>query len=158
MKGIDFMGYTHYWEVNEIRGSSKVNEVRYMRALNDCNRIIKAYYNEFGGLSGYSAHCKLNEYGGLKVNGKGCDAHEDFTMREHFNENSGFNFCKTARKPYDIVVIACLSVLAHRLGHAFKVSSDGMPSDWLAGVKLARKITGLKIKNPIATNSVDQVA
>jgi hypothetical protein len=69
-------------------------------------------------------------------------------MREHLSENHA-DFCKTRQNPYDIVVVACLAVLKHRLGVAMNVSSDGRPADWTAGIDLARRVTGLKIKNPI---------
>lgn len=143
------MGYTHYWKINQIHGQAKKNELKYKLAILECSKIVKAYYKEHGEISGYTAHCKLGEYGGLNVNGKGEDAHEDFEMREHFSENKDFNFCKTARKPYDIVVTACLALLKHRLGDAFTVSSDGRANDWAYGVALARIVTKLAIKNPI---------
>ena len=148
-KKVCLMGSSHYFEINEIKGMAKVNEMRYKRAIQDCQRIVRTYYKKYGGLSGYSAHTVIGQYGGLSVNGKGQLAHEDFTLREHFNQNKGFNFCKTDDKPYDLVVTACLAVLAHRLGDAFKVSSDGNAKHWTKGVAYARKVTGLAIKNPI---------
>jgi hypothetical protein len=143
------LGFTHYFEIVNKKGMTQVNEMKYSKAILDCQRIVRHYYKENGGLSGYTAHSPIGAYGGLKVNGKGNDAHEDFTMREHFAENEGFNFCKTARKPYDMVVVACLAVLAHRLGDAFKVSSDGEANEWTEGVRLARDVTGLKIGIPL---------
>lgn len=150
------MGYTHYWRVNSVRGKSAEIETVYRRAIQDCQRVAHAYNRACAAkgdtdarLSGYTAHAKVGSYGGLNLNGKGDLAHESFTFREHFNENEAFNFCKTARKPYDIVVTACLAILKHRLGDAIEVSSDGDASDWSAGVKLARKVTGLKLANPI---------
>lgn len=149
LKGDSFMGYTHYWRVKKIKGMATVLEARYQKAILECQKVCSTYYKEFGGLSGYSAHTKPGAYGGLKVNGKGDDGHEDFVMREHFNENEDFEFCKTARKSYDLVVTACLAILKHRLGHAIEVSSDGDAADWTDGVNYAREVTGLKIKNPL---------
>jgi hypothetical protein len=147
------MGYTHYWNFKAApRGKANEIETAYKRAMLDCQRIVKQFYAERGGLSGYSAHCKLGEYGGLNVNGKGEDGHETFTMREHFSQNlddNGHGFCKTARKPYDLVVTACLAVLKHRLGDCIQVSSDGRPTDWARGVEYARKVARLAVKNPI---------
>ena len=37
----------------------------------------------------------------------------------------GFSFCKTARKPYDVVVCATLIAIKHHLGDYVSVSSDG---------------------------------
>lgn len=151
------MGYTHYWKLKQIRGMAEKNEQAYQRAIADIGRIAR-YWNkqcEQSGdtdsrLSGYTAHVKAGQYGGVKLNGKGDLAHEDFCLAEHLSQNSGFEFCKTARKPYDTVVVAALCVLKHRLGDAVDVSSDGDRSNWSEGVALARLVTGLKIANPIA--------
>jgi len=147
------MGYTHYFTFKAAsRSQATAIENKYQRAIEDCQRVIKRYYAENGGLSGYSAHTKIGQYGGINVNGKGDDGHETFVLREHFNENlanEGFNFCKTAQKPYDLVVVACLAILKHRLGDCVRVSSDGSAKDWTDGVNYARKVTGLAVKNPI---------
>lgn len=143
------MGYTHYWGIKKVKGMTKVLEDRYQKAILECQKVCNAAYKEFGGLSGYSAHTKPGVYGGINLNGKGEDGHETFIFREHFNENEG-NFCKTARKPYDLVVTTCLAILKYRLGEAIYVSSDGDASDWTNGVAYARKILKLKsIKNPL---------
>jgi hypothetical protein len=142
------MGYTHYWEFRiPKRTESKKTEDLYQKAVLECSKIIKAYYAVNGGLSGFTAHTPLGAYGGLKVNGKGSEAHEDFTLREQYKQNlegDGFEFCKTARKPYDIVVVACLIVLKHRLGNLIDVSSDGYVDDWEEGLRLAKNILKLK--------------
>lgn len=153
------MGYTHYFQTKRITGKTKENEKLFKKAIKDCNKIIKAYYKENKGtyksLSGYSAHAPIGVYGGLNLNGKGSAAHETFFLKEHFNQNFEFNFCKTARKPYDLVVVACLSVLKFHLGPAFMVSSDGNYNDWTDGVEFANKVlrrTKNKIINPIEYN------
>lgn len=139
------MGYTHYWDFKPApRGQAKAVEQKYIKALLDCQRIVLAYSKVNGGLSGFSAHTKLGEYGGLKLNGSGPDAHEDFVLREHYKQNEGGGFCKTAGKPYDTVVVACLIVLKHRLGAQFEAHSDGEHADWAAGLQLAKSILGLK--------------
>ena len=142
------MGYTHYWEFKPPKkGQADKTEALYQSALKDCARIVKAYYAVNGGLSGFTAHTPIGKYGGLKVNGKGDEAHEDFSLREHFKQNleeDAWNFCKTARKPYDVVVVACLIVLKYRLGDRFEVSSDGYSDDWQDGLRLAKNILKLK--------------
>jgi hypothetical protein len=142
------MGYTHYWEFRiPKRTESRKTEDLYQKAVLECSRIVKAYYAVNGGLSGFTAHTPLGAYGGLKVNGKGEEAHEDFTLREHYKQNledDAWGFCKTARKPYDIVVVACLIVLKHRLGNLIDVSSDGYVDDWEEGLRLAKNILKLK--------------
>lgn len=143
------MGYTHYWTFKKPnRGDAAKTEELYQKAVKECAKIIRTYYDANGGLSGYTAHTPIGKYGGILVNGKGDDAHEDFVLREHFKQNfentDGFDFCKTARKPYDVVVTACLIVLKHRLGDYIKVSSDGYQHEWEAGLELAKRVLKLK--------------
>lgn len=154
------MGYTHYFSFNKNDKKIKAVELekKYQTAIKDCHRVIRAYYKENKGteasLSGYSAHTNLSQYGGLEVNGKGDNMHEDFYIREHYNQNKG-GFCKTRQKPYDIVVVACLSILKFHLGDNFQVDSDGDFHDWIDGVNLANKVlkrSKNKILNPIPFN------
>lgn len=146
------MGYTHYWSFTAPkRGETAKIEKAYQAAIKDCARIARAYYTVNGGLSGYTAHTPVGKYGGLKINGKGDDAHEEFSMREYFKENlepDKFNFCKTARKPYDVVVTACLIVLANALPKNFRVDSDGNKGDFVAGLDLARRVTKKTLEIP----------
>jgi hypothetical protein len=152
------MGYTHYWGVDtkKIHGKTEKFEKLYQKAIRDCNKVIKAYYKENKGtdnsLSGYSAHCKNGAYGGINLNGKGDNMHETFLFREHLKQNRDFEFCKTARKPYDLVVVSCLSIMKFHLGAAIEVSSDGDFDDWIDGIDYANKVlrrTKNKIESPI---------
>jgi len=123
-------------------------ERKFQTAIKRCQKIVSTYYKANGGLSGYSAHTPPGKYGGLNFNGAREEAHETFVVREHFSENLSFNFCKTAQKPYDVVVIACLIVLKHYLKDAIEVNSDGNCDDWIDGLKLAQRTTGLKLSIP----------
>lgn len=146
------MGYTHYWTFKSSHGRAKETEETYRLALRQCQRIIRAHNKKLKSqnekhpdrLSGYSVHTKVDQYGGLEFNGVGDLSHETFSMREHFSENEGFNFCKTAQKPYDVCVTACLIVMRFYLGHLIEVSSDGDASDWTQGLKLAKTVTKIK--------------
>lgn len=148
------MGYTHYWGINPTHGKAEKQEKLYQKAIKDCNKVIKAYYKIHKGtdssLSGFSAHAN-GKYGGLQVNGKGDNAHEEFSLREHFKQNEG-DFCKTRQKPYDLVVVACLGIMKFHLGDAFNVDSDGRYADLVDGIEFANKVlrrTKNKIINPI---------
>jgi len=135
------MGYTNYLTIKKT--SSREIEKKYQQAIKKIDKLVKYAYNTAClPLSGYSAHAK--GYGGIKFNGKQDNAHEDFILREHFKENENFSFCKTARKPYDIVVKASLLVLKHALKDIVIISCDGNKEDWLDGLKLAKKALGLK--------------
>ncbi len=49
---------------------------------------------------------------------------------EYDTKEGLFNFCKTARKPYDFAVCLSLIVMKHHLGKDFKISSDGGFDEW----------------------------
>ena len=75
----------------------------------------------------------------IGFNGKGeDDSHETFLIKRG---QDGFQFCKTAQKPYDIVVCAALIILRHRI-RTFRVSSDGGPDDWADAIKLCQDVLG----------------
>ena len=50
-----------------------------------------------------------------------------------------FSFCKTACKPYDKFVTACLIYAKLIFGKDVRISSDGDIADWQAGKKLVEK-------------------
>ncbi len=93
------------------------------------------------------------EEGLVLFNGVNDDGHETFafpTASDHRrDEDDIFSFCKTAYKPYDVVVVACLAAAKDRLGDNIKVSSDGDRPDWDEGVALASEALGREIANPI---------
>lgn len=137
------MGFTHYYGFNVRKGNAEKNEKLYQQAIKDCHKVILAWQREHKGtecsLSGYSAHTKLGLYGGIRVNGKGKYSCEDFTLREHLKQNDS-EFCKTARRPYDTVVVACLAIMKFHLKDMFDVGSDGDYHDFVAGVNYANKV------------------
>jgi len=146
------MGYTHYWGFKKpAKNTAEKTEILYKKTVLECQKVIKYYYKENGGLSGYSAHTKLGQYGGINLNGKGDQGHETFILREHYNQNEG-DFCKTARKDYDIVVVACLAILSYRMGHLISVESDGYSHEHIAGIQLDERVLNRKIMNNLMRN------
>jgi multimeric flavodoxin WrbA len=91
----------------------------------------------------------------IAFNGQGPDLdHETFyfeakRIKEDYQseDQRGWAFCKTAQKPYDVVVTACLIFLAHDYG--FQVSSDGDVEDWERGEKLVAEALGKEYPNPL---------
>jgi len=148
------MGYTHYFQFNKVPKSRALDiERRYRKACKDITTMAMAY-NDFSAitgqdrLAGYSAH--TDKYGGVQFNGSQADGEcEDFSLREHFNENGSGGFVKTNGHPYDRAVTAALAILKHRLGDAITVTSDGRESDFIKGTALASVILGVKVKNPL---------
>ena len=154
------MGYTHHWEINSKEENKEIDEKNYQKAIKDCNKVIKAYYKEHKGtdnsLSGYSAHCPIGQYGGIGFNGKGDNSYETFYFRHTLIGNNQFNFCKTNQKPYNIVVVACLSIMKFYLKDCIEVTSDGDFKNWIDGVNLANKVLKRKkvlIESPIKAPS-----
>lgn len=64
----------------------------------------------------------------------------------------GWDCCKTAHKPYDVVVTAALTFLY--ADWDFDVSSDGDVGDWEAGVKLAEEALGREFANPLVVEAL----
>lgn len=91
------MGFTRYWE-----NSNKLIDDKTLETIKNIINIAKEDY----GID-IDVKALTNMY--IKLNGdenKGLD-HEDFVI----DLKSGFNFCKTNEKPYDIVVNAILKLL-----------------------------------------------
>jgi hypothetical protein len=64
---------------------------------------------------------------------------EDYETFQLMKNGYGFNFCKTARKPYDRYVKAVLVVANYYAPGALEVSCDGddEPDCWTEGVRIA---------------------
>lgn len=82
----------------------------------------------------------------IRFNGVDDDGHETFYIDQIFGgtykqwrDNKVFAFCKTARKPYDTIVTACLIILKHYLGDDIKISSDGHPEEWQNGLNACKE-------------------
>jgi hypothetical protein len=135
------MGYTHYWTQPKSYGKAE-----WLRLCENVGSIMgvaqHAYdidlaweHDETTKPPEVSAEC-------IRFNGVGDDGHETFLLmpkrtREPWQKRSeiGWACCKTAAKPYDVVVTAVLAYLA---AAGWRVSSDGAPRDWRAGVEMAR--------------------
>ncbi len=87
--------------------------------------------------------------------------HETFLLSK---VNSGFQFCKTARKPYDRYVKAVLLVAQHFAPGALDVSCDGdsEPDCWTEGNRIAElylndksAVTVTPVKAPKDTKAIE---
>ena len=151
------MGYTHYWKFNldyEINSEKWKEIVDDFNKILDVEIDIPSrptvhpYYDGTGGMT--SLRNILEPYSNQKLeitdeeirfNGReeGDRGHETFSLQRKADKRLEdyasrldrkyiFDFCKTARKPYDIVVCCLLVILKHRLGNMIEISSDG--KDW----------------------------
>lgn len=124
------MGYTHYWEsTGRIYNEHLKEAIRYMGIVVNDNTDILA-----GGDGTGKPEITDDE---IRFNGIGDSSHETFSISTDWKGT--FNFCKTAEKPYDVIVVACLVVLKYHLGDSVSVSSDGDCEDLNAGIVLAMK-------------------
>jgi len=97
----------------------------------------------------------------IRFNGVEDDSHETFwlpaTLKEILDieyvqkDDDGFVFSctKTAYKPYDTVVTACLTILKNSLGKDIKVESDGEVRDFNEGLELAQQYCHVELDHPL---------
>jgi hypothetical protein len=57
-------------------------------------------------------------------------SHESLWLTRAKNKVENADFCRTARKPYDLVVCAVLIVLQHQAPDVWQITTDGSFEDW----------------------------
>ena len=138
------MGYTHYWyRPKEIpRGA-------WIAWTKDVKRLVSHFLMHSDQTYRIAYECDNNPWKKPKVtmhqvrfNGyPEALGHETFIVDRVFHDwmragpkpdGTLFAFCKTARKPYDDLVVACLVALKHHFPEV-KVSSDGDDAEWRNG-------------------------
>jgi len=158
------MGYTHYWtyQPNEILDTEELRK-KFRKAvaiIDKAHKEIKKNkkFIHAGQAGGYYDEQPCIIRGGLGqgkpiinesqvwFNGDektGMD-HETFNVQWFPSGGSAKDFCKTARKPYDILV--CVSLLAFKHAfdnpNVFSFSSDGDNKEWEEAKDLFTRITG----------------
>lgn len=125
------MGYTHYWKQTESADSASWG--RYMAAMDalvDQTKVRLAFeYDQ-------PKRAPMISTTEVRFNGVGEDGHETFMVEPQAQE---FTFCKTARKPYDEVVVAALCLAAFYLP-GFSWSSDGSKRNHQRGLGIAMEL------------------
>ena len=162
------MGYTHYWNCNftaikdpaelESKFKSAVDIIK--TALKKIRKNPFLHRGQAGG--GYDeVPCII--CGGLGIgdpeitntgiwfngNEETEMDHETFSIQiDPENEEDYCNFCKTARKPYDLLV--CIALLAFRDAFhdpkIFSFSSDGDDDEWATAIKLYQEISETSVE------------
>ncbi|KAK6515544.1 hypothetical protein TWF506_007875 [Arthrobotrys conoides] len=134
------MGYTHYW--NGII-SSKTSSL----LLKDITHLLTTTPIKIRGPLGTGQPIITPEQISLNGEAEGEGSHE--SLRLSIDKDIPFNFCKTARKPYDTVVCAILlRCLYYNPPPAFEVSSDGSWEEWTGGRELYSKAFGVEATMP----------
>lgn len=151
------MGYTHYWTQKRNFTVSEWKQIQEdIGAILTHAETVAGITLADGNGDGGTRPVITAEH--IAFNGLGEDAHETFFVSRKISPPAydgaqrGWDFCKTARKPYDTAVTACLCYLATAtrredpLTHEpilgsepLAVTSDGDGSEWLTGLELARQ-------------------
>lgn len=122
------MGYTHYWTIVNADPSA------WGKFRNATERVITAVQSKGIRIAGPLGTGRHDIETAILLNGAEPDAYESFVL----DPADGWTFCKTARRPYDLSVVAIL-VLAEHYG-ILRATSDGEPHEWTAGLALAQTI------------------
>ena len=157
------MGYTHYWTYNPnaIKDTEELRK-KFRKVADIVKKAnIKRIKNpriHTGQAGGYYDHICCSIRGGL---GKGTAMinesqiwfngdekidmdHETFSIQWYPKEGKVNDFCKTNRKPYDLLV--CVTLLAmnevFKGTGAFTFSSDGGNEEWQTAKDVFTSITG----------------
>lgn len=112
------MGYTHYWSHDYIDHDS------WIRLIDDARRIINAIEVPVGNGLGEGEPVLTEDE--IRLNGKNGNDYETFLLTP---DPTGFDFCKTGLRPYDVVVTTVL-LRATLTIPGFNIRSDGDWSDW----------------------------
>ncbi|KAJ5123140.1 hypothetical protein N7448_009237 [Penicillium atrosanguineum] len=126
------MGYTHYYEV--LDWESPEWKAAWPQLVKDAQTIIDAAGVAVCGATEDEEVVTppiANEKDGIYIGGVDEDAYERFILVPNYEDvGSRFQFCKTARREYDVVV-TCILLRAKMLApNSFKLSSDGSWSEW----------------------------
>lgn len=94
----------------------------------------------------------------IELNGYGDDeSHESFILHQdetqspyQIENNLHFDFCKTARKPYDRVVTAILALYAYTFPEVILGSDGQSEEEWIHGRALCDDATGILPPHPFS--------
>lgn len=146
------MGYTHYFKQNKpVSGEQwqafqKEAQVVIDHAQKNLNIVL---------MSNDSDGVLLNDE---RVNLNGDETrdldHETFYLEKDYRD---FNFCKTARKPYDLVVCSLLLLAHEHMPNHHDIGSDGSFDEWQDAMELNAKLFGHGFKLPEGVESSDEV-
>ena len=134
------MGYTHYWRQQRDFTDTEWQELTRLAKLITADGADVIFRDEITVPPSDEFNIDGEE---IRFNGLGEDGHETFLITKKKPEED-FQFCKTARKPYDKYVVAVLCALynlsnvppqRNRNAHPMrKITSDGNTADWTEGL------------------------
>ena len=145
-------GYTHHF-----RWLQTPDEASLSRCIDEMRRIVDARRSLLAGPEADGEPVVTAQ--SIVFNGVGDNGHEPFVFPGDTESTprdpkipAGFNFCKTAAKPYDEVVTACLLVARdHFPSSVLAIDSDGSwRDDWRDGANLYSSVLRRPARNPLA--------
>ena len=110
------MGYTHY-----IRNKPSFSESQWVDFCGDARKLFAKHEGILAGAHGVLGTSPTITSEAIRFNGIGEDSHETGCVRKGYAD---FEYCKTARKPYDKVVVAFYKLIRKYLPTT-ELSSDG---------------------------------
>lgn len=127
------MGYTHYWDQKK-----SFTPKQWKGILDDAKSIL-----ELNKIPVEDLHLTEDV---IRFNGVGDDGHETFIVKRMKSQE--FNFCKTAQKPYDLLVGLVLARINHYAKGVLAISSDGdWESDWAEIRERYKSLFGSELQN-----------
>lgn len=149
------MGYTHYWNTKNCR--DKASKDGLYKALPIVADIVKRYRNILQ-YETDDSNPPVVDQDVIRFNGIDEDGHETFLFNILSSES---DFCKTARKPYDLPVCEILLVLKAYIPN-LKIDSDGFSEymdrqkdsisfdgKWNEAIENVRQLYGIKYHGEI---------
>jgi len=146
------MGYTHYASRRK-----RLPLALFRLAAEDCRKVVDVICQEQGVHVQFDRDDPKPAHFGddsVQFNGVEEEAHETFVVERTYTPYPGqeppsrgegwFEFTKTARKPYDCAVCACLIVFQHHFDAAYTVRSDGDDLDpgWVTARACCQRVLG----------------
>ena len=130
------MGYTHTFNQ-----TCSFTDEEWCKVMKFCKQVFKMRKGILGNGFGEVNSKPTVNGSNICFNGIGDDSHETFQITKSRYE--GYNFTKTARKPYDEVVVAILTYINFIAPHVLEISSDGSdePNMFIDGTSLVHIIT-----------------
>lgn len=149
------MGYTHYWNLKK---PTKKTKEQVKTAFDEIAILFDKLPQNSTSAGGYYVDEPLRLHGGdgtgkmhinseaLIFNGDAKQSLDHETFYFDITNLSDFEFCKTARKPYDFAVCVALLAMANHI-EGFTFSSDGELEDWKPAIDFYNEKVGYISEN-----------
>lgn len=142
------MGYTHYYTFNRAALTPAEIATGFKLAAQEISRLKQYLPRSIKIRGGLGKGFPVIDQKEIWFNGDvdhDLD-HETFHVELFNPDNTGIEtgFCKTARKPYDVLVCCALISLKRHLPGAFSFTSDGDRNDWKSAIWFYDANTGGK--------------